>query len=270
MTQPIFTFTPGDGPILISCPHVGTHVPDDIAATFSEAGRSIADTDWNVHLLYEKAAEKLGLPMITATHARYVIDLNRDPSGRSLYKGADNTELCPTTTFAHEPIYRDGQQPSLEEIDRRVRDYHRPYHEKLAEVMADIRARHGVAILFEGHSIKSAVPRFFEGTLPDFNLGTAAGEASDGELAARVFDVLYDAEGFTAVQDGRFKGGFITRSFGRPAEGYHALQLEKAQSIYMNEEPPFAYRDDLAAMTEPVIERMLEAALGWVAERTNA
>jgi len=267
MSQPIFTFTPGDGPILISCPHVGTHVPDDIAETFTEAGRAVADTDWNVHRLYEKAAKRLGLPMITATHSRYVIDLNRDPDGKSLYKGADNTELCPTTTFAHEDIYKDGKTPGVEEVHRRERTFHRPYHQKLAEVLGDIRARHGVAILFEGHSIKTEVPRFFDGKLPDFNLGTAAGEAADGELAARVFDVLYEADGFTAVQDGRFKGGFITRSFGKPADGVHALQLEKAQSIYMDEDPPFTYLDDLAAKVEPIIERMLEAAIGWVRER---
>lgn len=263
MNQPIYSYSPDDGPILISCPHVGTHVPDDIAAHFTDAGLQIADTDWNVHRLYEKAAARLGLPMITATHARYVIDLNRDPSGRSLYKGADNTELCPTTTFSREPIYKDDMDPDAEEVHRRERAFHRPYHEKLSEVIGDIHARHGVAILFEGHSIKSEVPRFFDGKLPDFNLGTAAGESADGELAARVFDVLYEADGFTAVQDGRFKGGYITRSFGRPDEGYHALQLEKAQSIYMNEDPPFGYRDDLASQAEEVIGRMLEAALDW-------
>lgn len=263
MGQPIFSFTPGDGPILISCPHVGTHVPLEIAETFTEAGRAIADTDWNVHRLYEKVAAQLGLPMITATHSRYVIDLNRDPSGRSLYKGADNTELCPTTTFARESIYREGMEPSVEEIHRRERTYHRPYHEKLSELMGDIHARHGVAILFEGHSIKSQVPRFFEGELPDFSLGTVAGESADGELAARMFDVLYEDDGYSAVQDGRFKGGYITRSFGKPGEGHHALQLEKAQSIYMDEDPPFSYREDLAANVEPLIVRLLEVALEW-------
>ncbi|MEQ8665833.1 MAG: N-formylglutamate deformylase [Rhodospirillales bacterium] len=267
MSEPIFDFTPGSGPILISCPHVGTIVPDDIAACFTDAGRAIADTDWNVHRLYEAAARVLDLPMITATHARYVIDLNRDPSGRSLYKGADNTELCPTTTFDREPIYREGCEPDILEVDTRRRRYHKPYHDKLAEVLDDIRARHGVAILFEGHSIRSEVPRFFEGRLPDFNLGTVAGESADGELAARVFEALDGADGFTAVHNGRFRGGYITRHFGRPTEGCHALQLEKAQAIYMDETPPYGYRVDLAARVEPVIRRMLETALDWVGKR---
>ena len=263
MSEAMFDFKPGDGPLLISCPHVGTHVPEEIAARFTDAGRRIADTDWNVHRLYEAAASALDLPMITATHARYVIDLNRDPSGRSLYKGADNTELCPTTTFDREPIYRDGEEPNIVEVDTRRRRYHKPYHDKLAEVLGDIRARHGTAILFEGHSIRSEVPRFFEGRLPDFNLGTASGESADGELAARVFDVLDDADGFTAVHNGRFQGGYITRHFGRPADGYHALQLEKVQAIYMDEDAPYTYRADLAARVEPVITKMLETAAAW-------
>lgn len=270
MSDDVFTLAPGDGPILISCPHVGTRVPDDIAATFTDAGRILADTDWNVHRLYERAAAALGLPMITARYSRCVIDLNRDPSGKSLYKGVDNTELCPTTTFAREPIYRPGEEPDLVEIDTRRRRYHKPYHDKLRQLLEDIRGRHGVAILFEGHSIRSEVPRFFDGRLPDFNLGTAAGESADGYLAARVFDVLDAADGYTAVHNGRFRGGFITRHFGRPADGVHALQLEKAQAIYMNEEPPFDYRDDLAADAEIVIRRMLDAALEWTATNHSA
>jgi len=265
MTDAIYEFTPGEGPILISCPHVGTHVPTDIAGRFTDAGLMLADTDWYVDELYGAAAADLGLPMITATHSRYVIDLNRDPAGAALYAGANNTELCPTSTFAEVPIYQDGGAPDETEIATRIERYWRPYHEKLAETLDDIHARHGIAILVEGHSIRSVVPRFFEGRLPDFNLGTSAGASADGDLAARVFDVLYDADGFTAVQDGRFKGGYITRHHGRPADGRHALQLEKVQAIYMDEHPPFTFRPDLAARVQPVIHHMLEAALDWVA-----
>ncbi len=268
MPEDLFRFTPGDGPILISCPHVGTHVPDAIAARFTEAGRMLTDTDWHVDELYVGAAAELGLPMIAATHSRYVIDLNRDPSGAELYTGANNTELCPTTTFAELPIYRENAEPDADEIADRVEAYWRPYHGKLGEILDDIHARHGQAILVEGHSIRSVVPRFFEGHLPDFNFGTASGDSADGDLAARMFDVLYGADGFTAVHNGRFKGGYITRHHGRPADGRHAVQLEKAQAIYMDEDPPFGFRPDLASRVEPVIRRMLIAALDWAEGRS--
>ncbi len=268
MTEPVFNFMRGDQPILVSCPHVGTHVPDHIAAQFTPEAKLLVDTDWYVDWLYGDAASALGIPMLSATHSRYVIDLNRRPDGAILYTGADNTELCPTTTFAREAIYT-GDGPDAAEIADRVEAYSKPYHDKLRATLDDMLARHGVAVLIEGHSIQSHVPRFFEGRLPDLNLGTADGESADAGLTARVMDVFATHDAYTAVENGRFKGGYITRNFGHPANGIHALQLEMAQCCYMEEQPPFPFRADLAEEVQPVIRQMLETALDWVQTRAN-
>lgn len=259
-----FRFMGGDQPVLISCPHVGTHVPDDIWAIFTDAGRALADADWQVDWLYGGSAAQLDCALLTATHSRYVIDLNRRPDGGSLYAGANNTELCPTSTFDEEPIYQEGTEPDDAAVNHRVAAYWKPYHDKLGTVLADMVARHGRAVLIEGHSIRSHVPRFFDGKLPDLNLGTADGESTDAALSTAVMEVFGEAEGYTAVLNGRFKGGYITRNYGDPAKGVHALQLEMAQCCYMDEDPPFAFRADLAMGIQPTVHRMLETAIDWV------
>ncbi len=265
MTGAIFNFMSGEQPVLISCPHVGTHVPDEIATRFTPAGKLLADTDWHVDWLYGDAASALGMSLLTATHSRYVIDLNRAADGAALYAGADNTELCPTATFDQEPIYA-GSVPDAAEIGVRIEKYWRPYHGKLEQTLNTMVARHGVAVLIEGHSIRSVVPRFFEGRLPDLNLGTADGMSADGELAARVMDVFEDHGAYSSVQNGRFKGGYITRTYGRPDANIHALQLEMAHACYMDEDPPFAFRADLASGVQPVVHAMLQTVLDWTNE----
>lgn len=262
---PPFNYMHRDGPVLVSCPHVGTHVPGDILETFTDAGRQLADTDWQVDWLYGDSAAQLGCALLTATHARYVIDLNRRPDGGALYTGANNTELCPTSTFDDEPIYLDGNVPDEAEVARRVAAYWKPYHDKLGTTLKDMLSRHGVAVLIEGHSIRSQVPRFFEGRLPDLNLGTADGESAHATLTDRVMAVFAASEGYTSVLNGRFKGGYITRNYGDPANGIHALQLEMAQCCYMDEEPPFGFRADLAMGIQPTVHAMLETTLDWAA-----
>lgn len=266
-SQPVFRFMGGDQPVLISCPHVGTHVPDNIAATFTVAGRGLADTDWHVDWLYGDSAAQLGCALLTATHSRYVIDLNRRPDGGSLYAGANNTELCPTSTFDEEPIYGEGCEPGAGELDDRIAKYWQPYHDKLKSVLEDMVVQHGTAVLIEGHSIRSHVPRFFDGKLPDLNLGTADGESADAGLSAEVMAVFGDAEGYTSVLNGRFKGGYITRNYGNPSGNVHALQLEMAQCCYMDEEAPFAFRADLAMGIQPTVHRMMETAIAWATGR---
>lgn len=262
----IYRFTAGDAPLLVSIPHVGTHVPDDIAADLSEAGRQIADTDWHLDRLYDFAADT-GASVLMATHSRYVIDLNRDPQGKALYPGQDTTELVPRTTFDHAPIHGPGRAPDAAEIARRVDVYWRPYHDRLRAELARIQARHGVALLFDAHSIRSRVPRFFEGRLPDLNLGTRGGITADPALVAAAMDVLGAAPGFSAVLDGRFRGGFITAAHGRPGGGVHALQLEMAQCVYMDEEAPFTYRPERAARIRPTLRALLDTLIGWAHAR---
>ena len=268
MTDPaeeteVYSFQPGRTALVISIPHVGTVVPDDLRRDFSTAGRCLADTDWHLHTLYGFAG-KLGAGVLAAKLSRYVIDLNRDPTGASLYHGRSVTELCPTTTFNEEPIYLSGRAPDEKEIAARVERYWRPYHARLRAEMDRLRDAYGHAVLFEAHSIRSVVPRFFEGVLPDFNLGTADGATAASGLEQAAWQVLDRADGYSAVRNGRFKGGYLTRAFGRPKEGWHALQLEMAQSCYMLEAPPWTYDDEKAERLRPVLRDLVNAVTDWL------
>ena len=260
--EDIFDFTPGTAPLLVSIPHDGRSIPDDIAARMTDAALRIPDTDWHVGRLYDFAGE-LGAGVLAARQSRYVVDLNRDPGGEALYPGADNTEIVPLGTFDREPIYRPGEAPDAEETAERIARFWRPYHDRLAAGIAALRERHGLAVLFDAHSIRSVVPRFFEGALPDFNFGTARGASADPGLAASAFRVLDSAEGYTAVDNGRFTGGYITRRYGAPADGVHAIQLELSQRTYMDEAYPFDYRPDLARRVRPVLRDLLGAMVDW-------
>ncbi len=260
--EDVYDFAPGTTPLLVSIPHDGRAIPDDIAARMTGAARAIPDTDWHVRQLYDFAAA-LGAGVLAARYSRYVVDLNRDPDGAALYPGADNTEIVPLATFDREPVYRPGAEPDDEETAGRIARFWRPYHRRLAAQLGALRERHGRALLFDAHSIRSVVPRFFEGRLPDFNFGTARGASADAGLAAAAFHVLASAEGYSSVDNGRFTGGYITRTHGAPADGVHAIQLELTQRSYMNEAPPFDYRPDLAAGVKPVLRDLLAAMIDW-------
>lgn len=264
----LFDFSTGTTPLLVSVPHGGTFVPDGIATRMTEAALATPDTDWYVPLLYDFAAG-LGASTIMATHSRYVIDLNRDPAGRPLYPGGQNTELVPLTTFDFEPIYREGSEPDSSEVaDRRIR-FWAPYHDRLREELDRLRQVYGFAILLEGHSIRSVVDRFFDGVIPDLNLGTAEGESCDAALGERVFRVL-DRSPYDAVWDDRFTGGYITRHFGDPAGNIHAMQLELTWKNYMEEIPPYAYLPERAARLKATLRSMVEEILDWAAERARS
>jgi N-formylglutamate amidohydrolase len=252
----------GDSPLIVSVPHAGRHVPDAIALRLAPRARDVPDTDWHVDELY-RFAPSMGATLVTATHSRYVVDLNRDPSGKALYPGADNTELCPTRTFCNEPVYQPGEAPSPAEIDARRATYFDPYHALLASEIARIRARHGHALLVDGHSIAAEVPRFFTGRLPDLNLGTSDGASCDATVQALAAGVVASAAGFTHVVNGRFKGGFITRRYGAPDRNVHALQLEMTQACYLDEADPAAYDATRAAALMRVLERLLVALAEW-------
>jgi N-formylglutamate deformylase len=257
-----FTLTQGATPLLVSMPHTATDLPPGLAARMTEAGRAVPDTDWHIHRLYEFAAE-LGAGVIRPAYSRYVIDLNRAPDGRALYEGANNTELCPTSTFAEEPIWRPGEEPGDDEIAERRERYWRPYHAALAAELDQLKERYGIALLWDAHSIRSHVPRFFEGRLPDLNLGTGSGTSAAPDLIQKLAGAAADAAPYSHVLDGRFKGGYITRAYGRPAEGVHAVQLELAQIAYMDEDPPFTYRPEKATRLQPVLKKLLQAMLDW-------
>lgn len=255
-----FRFTQGSSPLLISMPHVGTHLPDALARRMMPIARSVPDTDWHLERLYDFATQ-LGASLLAGTHSRYVIDLNRPPDDANLYPGRDTTGLCPIDTFAKQPLYRIGEEPDATEIRDRVRVYWKPYHNALQAELTRLREVHGVALLWDAHSIASRVPRFFAGRLPDFNLGTADGRSCLAPIGAKMLGIAQAAAGYTSVLNGRFKGGYITRTYGDPTAGVQAVQLELSEITYMDEPPPFGFREDLATTVRPHLRAMLEAFL---------
>jgi N-formylglutamate deformylase len=257
-----YVFTAGDAPVLVSMPHSGVFIPPLLQARMTPAALDVPDTDWHLPQLYD-FLDDLGIGTIRATHSRYVIDLNRNPSGQPLYPGANNTELCPTSSFSEAPLYRPGEQPDKAEIEERRTAVWQPYHGRIADELAAMRKRHGVAVLWDAHSIRSEVPRFFQGRLTDLNLGSGGGTAASPELLARLGDIAKVTADYSFVIDGRFKGGYITRHFGDPANNIHAIQLEQSWATYMNEDPPFGFREDLATGVQPVLRRFLECVIAW-------
>ena len=226
-----------DGPVILGLPHTGTWLPDDIRARLNERGQALTDTDWHIHRLYDRLLA--GATTVRATFHRYVIDANRGPDDASLYPGQNTTGLVPLTDFDGEPIWTAA--PTEADIADRKARFHAPYHAALAAEIARVKARHGVAILYDCHSIRSHIPFLFDGILPDFNIGTNSGASCAPAIEAATQEVAA-ATGRTHVLNGRFKGGWTTRHYGQPQDGVHAIQMELAQSTHLaTETPPFAY-----------------------------
>lgn len=261
---PPFVLHQGTQPLLVSMPHTGTYLPPALAARLTPRARQVPDTDWHMERLYAFARE-LGASMLAATHSRYAIDLNRPPDGSSLYPGQNVTGLCPVDDFDGLPIYAAGDIPDCGEIAARRSALWEPYHAQLRAEIERIRAQHGVVMLWDAHSIRSVLPRFFSGKLTDLNLGTANGGSCDYLLARRLYHVARGATGFSTVLNGRFQGGYITRHYGQPGQRVHALQLELTQCSYMQEALPFDYLPEQAARVQPHLRRMLETVLDFAA-----
>lgn len=255
-----FTLQRGSVPLLISLPHDGSFIPDDIAARMSPGARRSPDTDWHVARLYEPLAQALGASVLKPLASRYVIDLNRPADGHALYPGQRETGLVSTIGFDGEPLYLDGEVPDVAEVQQRINDYWQPYHQALAQELTRLCAEHGRAVLWEGHSIRSRVPMLFEGRLPDFNLGTATGASCGAVLQDQLQACLKAQSRFSFAVNGRFKGGYITRHYGDPAAGVQAVQLELVQLNYMDEES-FCYDGEKAAEVQSLISQLLRLSL---------
>ena len=223
----------GTRPLIVSFPHTGTDIPGDIEEQLVSPWIGRKDADWWIHLLYDMAPS-LGASTVRTPFSRTVIDVNRDPSGVSLYPGQNTTELCPTTTFDGEPLYKSGKEPDPNEIDRRRKQFFAPYHEALSTEVERVRAQHSAAVLYDAHSIVSRVPRLFDGELPNFNIGTNNGATCDQALTSKV-EAMCDSRPFSRVTNGRFRGGWTTRHYGQPARNIHAIQMELAIRSYMDE-----------------------------------
>lgn len=247
----------GQGPLLVSIPHAGTFVPEAIEARLSPEGQRRSDTDWHIPRLYDFLSE-MDVTVLAANFSRYVVDLNRPADGAPLYPGQMETPLCPVQTFAGAPLYLAAQEPDAGEIARRRKLYWQPYHYALQAELERIRGIHGKAILWDAHSINNQVPRLFDGVLPDLNFGSNDGASSTPELERRLSDIAGAQPDYSWVFNGRFKGGAITRSYGQPAQGVEAVQLELSQATYMDQAAPFGFREDLAEGVRPLLKRLIE------------
>ncbi|MEA1672977.1 N-formylglutamate deformylase [Nitrospirillum sp. BR 11163] len=259
MTAPVFTFREGMAPLLISFPHVGIQVPGDIASRLAPEAHGLSDTDWHVDALYDFAAE-IGASTLVAGYNRYVVDLNRPADDANLYPGQAGTGLIPEMMFDGTPLYLQGQGPDDAEKATRVATFWQPYHARLAAELERIKALHGYALLWDAHSIAAEVPRLFDGRLPDLNLGSNAGASCDGALAEAVFQAA-QASRYSAMLNGRFKGGYITRHYGRPAEHVHALQLELSQDTHLAPGLVPALDGGRCSRLRPVLRSMIETFL---------
>lgn len=246
----------GESPIILGQPHGGTFVPEYLQEKLNDRGKGLDDTDWHITRLYDGLVNNI--TVVRATFHRYVIDANRDPEGQSLYPGQNTTTLCPLTDFDGEPIWHEGAEPTAQDIEERHRTCHQPYHDALAAEIARVKSIHGFAILYDCHSIRSDIPFLFEGQLPVFNTGTNNGETCAPIIQETVHQVCVGASGFDQVLNGRFKGGWTTRHYGRPQDNVHAIQMELAQRCYMQEHAPWSYSKPVADQIRPYLRQILE------------
>ncbi|MFM2485654.1 N-formylglutamate deformylase [Celerinatantimonas yamalensis] len=256
MQRQAFEFEQGDSPLLISMPHVGTALSDEVAAKLTQEGAKLPDTDWHLPRLYE-AVHSLRPSLIMANYSRYVVDLNRPSDDQPLYQG-NSTGVFPQTLFSGDPLF--SQPVSVAQQQWALRHIWQPYHQQIKAELARLKAKYGYALLFDAHSIRSQIPFLFEGKLPDLNLGTNQGQSCDQRLIEALTPVC-QSSAYTWVVNGRFKGGYITRHFGQPEQQIHAVQLEMAQNVYMQEQLPFDYLPDQAAQIQPLLLALLRAYL---------
>lgn len=263
----LFSFHSGSTPLLVSVPHAGTEIPDSIFGRFTNAAKKLPDTDWHVSRLYNFAKD-MGASVLSANYSRYVVDLNRPPDNKELYEDQTSTGLIPTTLFDGSPLYVDQEPFSDEDIQKRIDTYWRPYHSRLAEVLTQLKEAHGYALLYDAHSIASRVPNLFKGKLPDLNLGTANAESCAPEIGYAIAEVIRSGD-FTSTINGRFTGGYITRFYGKPGKGVHAVQMELAQSTYLNEEDSYSYNEDKAEKLILKLREVLTSYLNALKQEDN-
>lgn len=251
----------GTSPVVLGFPHTGTMVPRGIMTCLNDNGNNLTDTDWHIHKLYDDLLADL-TTVRTLIH-RYAIDVNRSPEDQSLYPGKNTTGLCPTTDFDGKPIYLVDKEPDQSQIQCRQIEFHQPYHDALQTELDRVKDIFGFVILFDCHSIRSKIPFLFEATLPDFNIGTNTGTTCDLDIEATVVDICDNADNYSHILNGRFKGGWTTRHYGRPEINQHVVQMELAQSTYMQEKPPWSYDPSKADRLRIHLKTILTALSDW-------
>ena len=261
--------TEGDSPLILAMPHTGLFVPENIKARLNETGQALTDTDWHIDRLYSGLVP--GATIVRALFHRYVIDANRDPAGQSLYPGQNTTGLCPLTDFDGKVIYSNGCEPDADETANRLKSFHAPYHLALETEIARLKKRFGIVVVYDCHSIRSHAPFLFDGILPDFNIGTNNSTTCSFEIETLVAQTCSSAHGFSSVLNGRFKGGWTTRHYGRPDLNIHAIQMELAQSAYLQSQAaPFAYDHGKAELLRVHLKSILTRLTNWAFENATS
>jgi len=249
----------GKSPLVISIPHAGLVIPEQVKVHMTQEAARLVDTDWFVDKLYEFAKD-LDVTIIAAELSRYVIDLNRDPDGVSLYPGQFTTGLCPLETFDKHALYKSDYLLDEQEVAHRRQQYWQPYHDEIIQQTSRVRALHGHCVLLDGHSIASEVPTLFDGQLPDLNFGTFNGASADEDLADALNKL--DMMGYSSIFNGRFKGGYITRHYGKPEQSIHAIQLEISQATYLNESNR-QWHSDKASALQAYLKQLCHTLIHW-------
>ncbi|MFT5134540.1 MAG: N-formylglutamate deformylase [Gammaproteobacteria bacterium] len=258
----VFELTRGDSPLLVSIPHSGTTLPASVEEQLTDEALLLADTDWFIPEIYDFIF-RLDISVVKAKYSRLLIDLNRPPDNTSLYEGKVTTGLCPLKLFDGEPVYRNVSYLTENEISRRLESYWKPYHAALTEEITRLKAMHGYCIVYDAHSIRSAVPSLFKGKLPDLNLGTNNGLSCGSELQRLVESLLNNNNSFSSVVNQRFIGGYITRHYGSPLTHCHAVQMEIAQCAYMDEDGEPNYDSEKAKHLKYFLEELFNGLLDW-------
>jgi N-formylglutamate deformylase len=248
-------------PLILNFPHSGVYLPPRIASCLTQTARALPDTDWHVPRLYG-FAQALDVSWMEARVSRYAIDLNRDPKGASLYPGQATTALCPLQGFSGAPLWKAGCEPDEQEITERKNRFFTPYHAALEAQIERVKAVHGFALLLDCHSICGTIPRLFDGALPTLNLGTHSGQSCAPALQSRIARILQQSPQ-THIINGRFKGGWITRHYGKPQHAVHVLQMEIAQHAYMDEKPPFTWQGHKAVQLQETLKQIVTSLLEW-------
>jgi N-formylglutamate deformylase len=264
MNNPFFIIEPKGKkvPIILSSPHSGIEFPDELKTHFrAELMAQPDDTDWFIHELYNFAPD-LGITVIHARFSRWVIDLNRDPHSKPLYTdGRIITELVPKTDFLGTEIYVDKKFiPDDAEIARRLENYYKPYHQKIESLLRERINEFGQVLLWEAHSIRRFVPTIQSEPFPDLILGDNDEKSASKDIIEIALSNL-KAGKYSVNHNSPFKGGHITRYFGKPQNNIHALQLEMAKTNYMdNDELTFneSRADNVRNVLRPVFENLIE------------
>ncbi len=253
-------FHRGDKPLLITMPHTGTAIPPHIAERLTDEARTVPDTDWHIDKLYS-FARQMGASILQAKWSRYVVDLNRPPNDSSLYPGQATTGLCPVNRFDGGNIYADGYAPDPGEIAARREAYWQPWHNKLQQTLSEMREQFPTVVMWDAHSIRSELPQFFSGKLPDFNIGTNDGTSCHPGLEQQIMHIARQSPPFTVVSNGRYKGGYNTRHYAQPDAGIYTLQMELTQCAYMQEVAPWDWQPQKALPLQNALQQMLSAAI---------